>query len=519
MKKYGLLVFLFATAAIAATTYTTNYQLAKPGDGDKNYGQLLRGNFDTIDTQLKVNADSVTNHLNDTSDAHDATAISTTGGPFVCTTSTTVQQYLDCLDGILDPSVSGVVLITGAQDIAGEKTFEAETIFEGNVDFQSTIETPINSAEVLGTDSDGVVQAKTFDDIDPLTTKGDILVYESSSDRLPVGTNNQVLMADSAESSGLVWHSLVKADVGLENVDNTSDATKNSAAVTLANKTISSPTVTGTLLLQNPSGSQPELRLSEDPDNGTNYLTHKAPATLAGDFTFTWPADDGASGEVLTTDGNGVLTWSAAATLPVSLTTGVSGVLPIANGGTNSSTAQTAINTLAGGVTDNRVLRGDGTNVALGQIDDPAFFTSGALATSGAGGTVEPYSTNGVVYAGTYTPIATNVSNLGTVTPNVAQYMRVGDVVTVSGTVSVDPTTSGTLTTEFTLSLPVVRVSGNFNATSQAGGSSVSQTGSTINAFGISSTSGSAVVTFANGTISHSGAVGYPYTFTYRLTN
>lgn len=38
--------------------------------------------------------------------------------------------------------------------------------------------------------------------------------------------------------------SLVKGDVGLSNVDNTSDATKNAAAVTLTNKTLTSPAIT-----------------------------------------------------------------------------------------------------------------------------------------------------------------------------------------------------------------------------------------------------------------------------------
>lgn len=37
---------------------------------------------------------------------------------------------------------------------------------------------------------------------------------------------------------------LVKADVGLGNVDNTSDATKNSAVATLTNKTLTTPTIT-----------------------------------------------------------------------------------------------------------------------------------------------------------------------------------------------------------------------------------------------------------------------------------
>jgi hypothetical protein len=38
---------------------------------------------------------------------------------------------------------------------------------------------------------------------------------------------------------------IVKGDVGLGNVDNTSDTTKNAAAVTLTNKTISAPAITG----------------------------------------------------------------------------------------------------------------------------------------------------------------------------------------------------------------------------------------------------------------------------------
>lgn len=39
-----------------------------------------------------------------------------------------------------------------------------------------------------------------------------------------------------------------KADVGLENVDNTSDSTKNSAVATLTNKTLSSPRITGDVI-------------------------------------------------------------------------------------------------------------------------------------------------------------------------------------------------------------------------------------------------------------------------------
>jgi hypothetical protein len=41
--------------------------------------------------------------------------------------------------------------------------------------------------------------------ISPLTTKGDLYTYDTDSQRLGVGTNGQVLTADSAEATGLKW--------------------------------------------------------------------------------------------------------------------------------------------------------------------------------------------------------------------------------------------------------------------------------------------------------------------------
>lgn len=39
----------------------------------------------------------------------------------------------------------------------------------------------------------------------PLTTKGDIYTYDTTNNRLPVGTDGQVLSADSTQSTGLKW--------------------------------------------------------------------------------------------------------------------------------------------------------------------------------------------------------------------------------------------------------------------------------------------------------------------------
>jgi hypothetical protein len=50
------------------------------------------------------------------------------------------------------------------------------------------------------------------------------------------------------------------------------------------------------------------------------------------------------------------------------LTTDVTGTLPVANGGTAATTAQGAMNTLAGAVTSGSYLRGNGTNVVMNTI-------------------------------------------------------------------------------------------------------------------------------------------------------
>jgi hypothetical protein len=57
--------------------------------------------------------------------------------------------------------------------------------------------------------------------------------------------------------------------------------------------------------------AQGTLRLQDT--TGGEYVALRAPASLAGNYTLTFPADDGTSGQALITDGSGVLSWSTAA--------------------------------------------------------------------------------------------------------------------------------------------------------------------------------------------------------------
>lgn len=70
--------------------------------------------------------------------------------------------------------------------------------------------------------------------------------------------------------------------------------------------------------------------------------------------------------------------------------------------------------------------------------------------------------------SGTYTPTLTNVANVAASTAYSCQYSRVGTVVTVSGEVDIDPTTTLTLT-QLGISLPIAS---NLTATNELGGTS-----------------------------------------------
>jgi hypothetical protein len=71
-------------------------------------------------------------------------------------------------------------------------------------------------------------------------------------------------------------------------------------------------TMTGSLNIDN----EQELRLSEADVNGANYVALKAPATVATNYTLTLPDTAGANGQVLSTNGSGVLSWITPSAVP-----------------------------------------------------------------------------------------------------------------------------------------------------------------------------------------------------------
>jgi hypothetical protein len=168
--------------AVTNAKVATGIDAAKLADGtvSNTEFQYLNGVTGGIQGQLdaKASTTSLTDHINDATAAHAASAVSF--------------------------SAVGTIAATDAQTAIAEVATDAASAL---------------STHEADTSTHGVSEIVGRTEVQTLTNK----TLTSPSITTPTG--------------------IVKADVGLGNVDNTSDATKNSASVTLTNKTLTAPVI------------------------------------------------------------------------------------------------------------------------------------------------------------------------------------------------------------------------------------------------------------------------------------
>jgi hypothetical protein len=123
------------------------------------------------------------------------------------------------------------------------------------------------------------------------------------------------------------------------------------------------------------SGNTGEARFSELSANGSNFVGFKAPDNVATDRIWTLPGADGSSGQVLSTDGTGALSWINGGT--VSAVSGT-GPISVANGTTTPSISIANATTTTKGA----VQVGTGLAVSSGSVS-VAYGTAAGTAAEG----------------------------------------------------------------------------------------------------------------------------------------
>jgi hypothetical protein len=215
-------------------------------------------------------------------------------------TNNGLTQYVDI-------SIAGRTALTSANFVAGDLTIattegdsgatnivagsaQYATLYVSSLAVNSTITAPSSNRayRVVNADSTYTLTVKaagqtgvTF----PIGTSGTVVF--NGTDYVLLGTYAPIFNVDNLRLDG-----------------NTLSATNSGGSITLA------ANGTGRIQVSGTSAAAGGVEFYEDTDNGTNYIALQAPAAVASNVSFTLPNADGTNGQVIQTNGSGVLSFT-----------------------------------------------------------------------------------------------------------------------------------------------------------------------------------------------------------------
>ena len=238
---------------------------------------------------------------------------------------TSTAAELNLVDGITAGTVSAskAVIVDSSKDVTGFRnvtlTGELDAAtgdFSGDVDVDGTLEA--DAITVDGTTLSEFISDTVGAMVSSNTESGITVSYDDSDNTLDftVGTLNQDTTGNAATATTLETARTIagqsfdgSANIAIASTDlsNTSAIALLTSSQTLTNKTLTSPQINTQIDFL----ARAEARFQDA--SGGQYVALEAPATVSSNVTFTLPAADGTSGQVIKTDGSGALSFTGVA--------------------------------------------------------------------------------------------------------------------------------------------------------------------------------------------------------------
>jgi hypothetical protein len=250
-------------------------------------------------------------------------------GTGVTITTNATTDTVTITNSVTAPNTFGTISVATQSNVVADSTTDTLTLAAaGGMTITTNATTDTITLDSAWLDEDDVTLAgnRTID-----VDGNDLIIQNTASNKLIE------IQPDAVITAGLTVRSVYGTTAGaitlLEAANNGGFALTLAAPAQLtASTTFTLPSADGTsaqVLQTNGSGTLSFvsllttaatttagaiLELREGTNNGTNYVRIQAPASLAANVTYTLPTADGTSGQVLSTNGSGVLSWATDAT-------------------------------------------------------------------------------------------------------------------------------------------------------------------------------------------------------------
>ena len=220
-----------------------------------------------------------------------------------------------------DLTVQGTTTTIDSTTIAIQNAFVFEGTTADNFETTLTVADPTADRTVTIPDAtDTLVGRATTDTLTNKTLTTPIISSISNTGTLTLPTSTDTLVGRATtdtltnKSVSLTTNTLTGTLAEFNTALSGDDFVSLTGSETLTNKTLGSAVATTALTLN----ATAELRLADT--DSSNYVGFKAPGTVSANKVWVLPAADGTSGQVLSTDGSGTLSFASAGGISASST-------------------------------------------------------------------------------------------------------------------------------------------------------------------------------------------------------